>query len=65
METWTVNDGMGEWLEYHNCTNNIMHFTRDSAKKLVTTDSEHAFEMARLARQLYGRKYMRMAMVND
>lgn len=63
MDTWIITDSMGEYIEYYNATNHIMVFTRERDKAMVTTDSEYAFELARLARELYKRKNMRIAMV--
>ncbi len=58
METWIVTDGMGEYVEYYNPTGHVMVFTRDREKARATTCSWDAFEVARVAREVYGRKRM-------
>lgn len=62
METWIISDGMREYVEYFNPTGLVMVFTGNRDKAMVTTDSEDAFKIARIAREVYGRKHMRMAM---
>jgi hypothetical protein len=64
MDEWLVGDGMGEFVAYYNHTGHVMHFTRDRQEARKTTDSREAFEVARIARELYRRKNMRMAMVS-
>lgn len=60
MEEWIVTDGMGEFVEYYNPTGLVMHFGNDRALAWKTTDSEEAWEVARIARDVYNRKSMRM-----
>jgi hypothetical protein len=64
METWIVTDSCGEYVEYYNPTGHVMVFTRDREKARVTTCSQDAYEVARVAQRLYGRKQMRMGMAS-
>jgi hypothetical protein len=61
-DEWLVSDGMGEYVGYYNPTGKVMHFTRSRDEARRTTDSREAFEVARIAREVYGRKSMRMGM---
>lgn len=63
IETWIITDGMGEFVAYYNPTGHVMVFTRSRDEARATTDSREAFEIARIARELYGRKQMRISMV--
>ena len=63
MDLWTINDGMGEWVRYYNHTGHVMVFTRNRDEAMRTTDSADAFEIARIARTVYRRPNMRMAIV--
>lgn len=65
-DEWQVSDGMGEFVAYYNPTGHVMHFTRHPSYDGVwkTTDSQEAFEVARIAREVYKRSGMRMGMAN-
>lgn len=65
-DEWMVSDGCGEYVAYYNPTGLVMHFTRNPSYDGVwkTTDSEQAFDVARIAREVYKRKSMRMGMVS-
>ena len=62
IDEWLVSDGMGEYVRYFNPTGLVIHFTRDRDEAWKTTDSEQAFEVARIAREVYKRKWMRLGM---
>jgi hypothetical protein len=63
IEEWLVTDAMGEWVCYYNPTGHVMHFTRCREEAMQTTDANHAAEVARIARVVYGRKNMRFGIV--
>jgi hypothetical protein len=65
-DEWMVSDGMGEYVSYYNPTGLVMHFTKHPSYDGVwkTTSSDDAFEVARIAREVYKRKHMRMGMVS-
>lgn len=65
MDVWHVTDGMGEYVAYYNPTGHVMHFTRNRDESRRTTSSEDAWEIARIAREVYGRKWMRMQIILD
>jgi hypothetical protein len=66
-DEWMVADGMGERVGYYNPTGLVMHFARSGDPEYdrpwTTTSAEDAFEVARIAREIYKRKHMRIAMV--
>lgn len=63
MEVWIVTDSMGEFVEAYHLDGGVMDFTRDRDQAMQTTDSVHAFEVARVAREVYGRRFMRMGLI--
>lgn len=62
MEEYIVTDGMNQFVEYYNATNHVMAFTNDREKCWRTCCSQNAFNVARIARELYGKKCMKMQM---
>lgn len=63
MNEWIVGDGMGEWVEYYNPTGVVMVFTHEREKAFRTTDSYEAANITRIAREVYGRKNMRLSIL--
>lgn len=62
IDEWLVSDGMGEYVAYYNAAGHVMHFTHDRSEARKTTDSYESAQIARIAREVYGRKNMRFGM---
>ena len=60
---YLITDSMGEYVEYFNPTGLVMVFTRVRDEAWKTTDSKEAFDVARVAREVYKRKHMRFSNV--
>jgi hypothetical protein len=61
-DEWLVTDGCGEYVRYFNHTGTVMHFTPNREEAWRTADSRDAFEVARIAREVYQRRFMRMGL---
>ena len=61
-DEWIVTDGMGEHVQYYNPTGHVMVFTKNRDEARRTTDSYEAYEIARIARELYKRRFMKIGM---
>lgn len=54
-EYWIVGSPTGEYVMYYNHTGHVMHFTTDRAEARRFTDAGDAYEVQRIARDLYRR----------
>lgn len=60
MDSYIVCDGMGEYVIFYNPVGLVMVFGSDREAAHKTTDAFDACEIARIAREVYKRRYMRI-----
>jgi hypothetical protein len=63
-DIWVVTDG-SEYVARYNPVGHTMSFTDDPAEAFHTTDSKYAYDVARIACDLYRRKHMRIQLLDE